>query len=525
MEEIAGLATNHALTLTARSPAEDLVPANDQFVIPVAPEARMSDISVGLKLLPGGPGDDGTTEPRDQLTYEATVFNSGPHDSLQTDTVIRFVGHLGDVTIVDDGGCIAYDGNMPADWQGLACDHGFLPSDSWFTVTFTVEVPLGELDPWVVTMTGHTTSSDPDAGNDSISHRLTVDETDADLQLLPSLVGPPPDLVLEGSEATWVFAHANSGPDTGLGSVLTVDVIGAFSSSMDGCTSEAISDALTRHTCDLGDRAANLLWTDVALTVVSDGPGRVSAEATISHPGTDPDLTNNTMDWDLAVLSFESPGSLEATQSSTVPGAIEVNGSGLAPDSTVEVELFSKPVLLGTLITDDAGLVSGALSLPPTVEPGDHHVVLTGVDATGGPVVLAVEIRIEPVSDTDGDGLTDDEEALTGTDPENPDSDDDGILDGIDASWLLEHVVSMPRDDFAHPWWQKLALMIRIVRADVVVRWRGDFSAALAITDAITKVTDGCGTRPDSGDWVTNCNAQAELRALLELYRRNLAEQ
>jgi hypothetical protein len=38
-----------------------------------------------------------------------------------------------------------------------------------------------------------------------------------------------------------------------------------------------------------------------------------------------------------------------------------------------------------------------------------------------------------PVADSDGDGLTDDEEATLGTDPLNPDTDGDGVGDGIEA--------------------------------------------------------------------------------------------
>lgn len=36
--------------------------------------------------------------------------------------------------------------------------------------------------------------------------------------------------------------------------------------------------------------------------------------------------------------------------------------------------------------------------------------------------------------DTDGDGLTDDEEATLGTDPQDPDSDDDGLSDGAEVN-------------------------------------------------------------------------------------------
>ena len=61
---------------------------------------------------------------------------------------------------------------------------------------------------------------------------------------------------------------------------------------------------------------------------------------------------------------------------------------------------------LGTEAARTIQHVGGAVSTPPTAPPGSGS------------------------TDSDGDGLTDDEEADLGTDPNNPDSDGDGISDG-----------------------------------------------------------------------------------------------
>lgn len=49
-----------------------------------------------------------------------------------------------------------------------------------------------------------------------------------------------------------------------------------------------------------------------------------------------------------------------------------------------------------------------------------------------------IKVEVPPTStgnsDSDGDGLTDNEEYLLGTDPQNPDSDGDGLSDGIEAA-------------------------------------------------------------------------------------------
>lgn len=42
------------------------------------------------------------------------------------------------------------------------------------------------------------------------------------------------------------------------------------------------------------------------------------------------------------------------------------------------------------------------------------------------------------ITDTDGDGLTDDEETFAGTDPDDADSDDDGVIDGDEPNWNLD---------------------------------------------------------------------------------------
>jgi len=59
--------------------------------------------------------------------------------------------------------------------------------------------------------------------------------------------------------------------------------------------------------------------------------------------------------------------------------------------------------------------VNPSSSLVTTVTQGSHH--------------DAALVSLGPI-DSDGDGLTDDIEALLGTDPLNPDTDGDGLLDG-----------------------------------------------------------------------------------------------
>ncbi len=51
--------------------------------------------------------------------------------------------------------------------------------------------------------------------------------------------------------------------------------------------------------------------------------------------------------------------------------------------------------------------------------------------------LAAVIVEVSVPTDTDGDGLSDAEEALLGTDPLNPDTDGDGLLDGTEVDMAM----------------------------------------------------------------------------------------
>lgn len=92
----------------------------------------------------------------------------------------------------------------------------------------------------------------------------------------------------------------------------------------------------------------------------------------------------------------------ENTQGSLQPVAQQIEISPTAPASTPEI-----------------AATSSTASSAPTLQP------LIGV-------IFPPKIYSQTV-DTDNDGLTDVEEVLYGTDPEKPDSDGDGFIDGLEA--------------------------------------------------------------------------------------------
>lgn len=71
-----------------------------------------------------------------------------------------------------------------------------------------------------------------------------------------------------------------------------------------------------------------------------------------------------------------SPQVVAAGQSATV------TVSGFPARSPVVMELFSDPVVLGSVVTDDAGSFVAVVAVPPATEPGVHTLVVTGPGGT-----------------------------------------------------------------------------------------------------------------------------------------------
>ncbi|RLA39915.1 MAG: hypothetical protein DRR06_03925 [Gammaproteobacteria bacterium] len=198
-------------------------------------------------------------------------------------------------------------------------------------------------------------------------------------------------------------------------------------------------------------------------------------------------------------------------------GAIEVNDSdydGISDSD--EDDLGTDPF---DADTDDDGLNDGdevVIGTDPFDPDSDGDGLNDGDE---------VDIGTDPLNpDSDGDGLNDGDEVSAGTDPLNPDSDGDGIADGSDPDLLGDLVSSLPLGVFANqgdPQGQRNAFLNRLndIEEDIV---NGNINDAIRALKNLRRKIDGCGTSADKNDWVTDCQSQLNLRAIIDVLIMNL---
>ncbi|MBM3638745.1 MAG: hypothetical protein FJW98_04835 [Actinobacteria bacterium] len=93
---------------------------------------------------------------------------------------------------------------------------------------------------------------------------------------------------------------------------------------------------------------------------------------------------------DGAVAPLDSEGNIRLSEGDQ----IQVEASGFAPNSDVEVWLFSTPTLLGTVTVNAEGTASAVFPLPRGAESGNHRVALNGKNVAGDDASFAVGIVI-----------------------------------------------------------------------------------------------------------------------------------
>ena len=119
------------------------------------------------------------------------------------------------------------------------------------------------------------------------------------------------------------------------------------------------------------------------------------------------------------------------------PNSMAIKGidHSLGSHTSLQAEIHSIPVSVGTFVTDDVGDLSAQITIPDSVSAGYHTLHFYGRDIDGQPIDIykVVYVAGSP-TDIDGDGITDDGEACVGVVASGQDLDQDGIDDSCDAT-------------------------------------------------------------------------------------------
>ena len=171
-------------------------------------------------------------------------------------------------------------------------------------------------------------------------------------------------------------------------------------------------------------------------------------------------------------------------------------------------------------LLSDGVEVNGANPTNPLDADTDHDGLTDGREDTSGNGGLDAGETNPNDPDSDDDGLSDGLEVSVGTNPLDADSDDDGLPDGSDTDWIETAVAALPSSVFKNANHQG-AILDLLADAEKLAK-KGNVNAARDKLAAVRQHVDGCGTVGDPNDWIIDCAAQIQIRALIDVLLANL---
>ncbi|HEY3418195.1 MAG TPA: hypothetical protein VGM23_15060, partial [Armatimonadota bacterium] len=137
-------------------------------------------------------------------------------------------------------------------------------------------------------------------------------------------------------------------------------------------------------------------------------------------------------------LKVEAPTTDLKAPTAATPIPVTVRISGTAPVFLARLLYQNPDGRIGTTELHEDGQGRWTATLPPTLRGGKLTVNARIVEGNGFGVSLSDPLILDiPVADADNDGADDTLEAYHGTSPLNPDTDADGLPDGLDAQPIV----------------------------------------------------------------------------------------
>ncbi|WP_233595405.1 Ig-like domain-containing protein [Corallococcus sp. CA031C] len=302
------------------------------------------------------------------------------------------------------------------------------PADGAFVNTSTVTVTGTSVDATSVTLTFEGTDYGP----------ITVDASGNWSYTLP---GPLDEdtytvtvVAVDGAgntspTATTTFTVDLTAPTVAIttpanGSTVTNPNVTATGTST-GATSVTVTFRGTNYGPIAVDASGN--WSQALPGPLTNGSYTVTAVAEDAAGNTSPTATSTfTVNVAAPTVAITAPanGSTVASTSVTVTGTTA---------NATSVTVTFQGTNYGPIAVDASG--SWSQALPGPLANGTYTVTAVSTDGTATSSTASSTFTVDSTgtADSDNDGLPDVEEAIIGTDPNNPDTDGDGIPDGVEV--------------------------------------------------------------------------------------------
>jgi uncharacterized delta-60 repeat protein len=203
-------------------------------------------------------------------------------------------------------------------------------------------------------------------------------------------------------------------------------------------------------------------------------------------------------DSDFAITRYNADGSLDATFGSG--GKITTDFFGFEDEGfSAAIQADDKLIVAGRTFNGTSGYVFAVARYSLIEDPdGDGDGIDDEFDN-------CPDVANPDQVDRDGDGMGD---------ACDPDDDNDGIPDTRDPDTVADVVNTIPGQHF-HSEGNRNAFLNRLDNIEAQIA-AGDIEGALTELQNLRRRLDGCGTSPDSNDWLLDCSSQLAVRASLD---------